>query len=176
MTLVSTTLRPYSLRLRSLPGGRFPLSASRFPELELFLESVKTELFNPDNVRSIPDNVSPGERSALSNLTDIDTISIKIQDKGSKFVVIDADEYNAKMREQLQNSLYYDKLNSDPSSHHVDVISNWTKKWLDKGQISEDIAQWVNENVKPGEAFGTIKTHKEGKPSQAHYIMLWHCH
>ena len=69
------------------------------------------------------------------------------------------------MREQLQNPLHYDKLNSDPSSHHVDVISNWTKKWLDKGQISDDIAQWVvNGNAKPGKAFGTIKTHKEGNP------------
>ena len=69
------------------------------------------------------------------------------------------------MRQQLQNPLHYDKLNSDPSSHHVDVISNWTKKWLDKGQISDDIAQWVvNGNAKPGKAFGTIKTHKEGKP------------
>jgi len=135
------------------------------PEVELFLESVKTEFLNPNNVRSIPDNLSPGERRVLSILTDIDSISIKIQDNSSKFVVIDTDEYNAKMREQLQNPLHYDKLSSDPSSHHLDVISHWAKKWLDKGQISDDIAQWaVNGNAKPGKAFGTIKTHKAGNP------------
>ena len=101
----------------------------------------------------------------MSTLTDIDTISIKIQDKGSKFVIIDTDEYDAKMREQLQNLLHYDKLNSDPNSHHVDVVSQWTKKWLDKEQISDDTAQWVvNGNAKPGKAFGTIKTQKEGNP------------
>jgi len=138
---------------------------SRFPELELFLESVKTELFNPHNVRSIPDNLSPGERHALSTLTDNDSILIIIQDKGSKFVVIETEEYNAKMREQLQNPLYYDKLNFDPSSDHVEAISQWAKKWLDKGQISDDIVRWVvTGNAKPGKAFGTIKTHKEGNP------------
>ena len=145
--------------------SRWRAPVSRFPELELFLESVETELFNPDNVRSIPDNLSPGERRALSTLTDNDSISIKIQDKGSKFVVIETEEYNAKMREQLQNPPHYDKLNSDPSSDHVEVISHWAKKWLDKGQISDDIVQWVvNGNAKPGKAFGTIKTHKEGNP------------
>ena len=69
------------------------------------------------------------------------------------------------MREQLQNPLHYDKLNSDPSSDHVEVISHWAKKWLNKEPISDDIVQWlVNGNAKPGKAFGTIKTHKEGNP------------
>lgn len=144
---------------------RWKAPLSRIPELELFLESVKTELFNPDNVRFIPDNLSKGERQALSALRDIDSQTIKIQDKGSKFVIIDTDEYDAKMKEQLQNPIHYDKLDSDPSTDHVSVISQWGKKWLERGQISENIAKWVvNENAKPGKAFGTIKTHKEGNP------------
>ena len=69
------------------------------------------------------------------------------------------------MKEQLQNTLHYDKFDSDPSTDHVSVISQWAKKWLKRGQINEDIAKWVvNNNAKPGKAFGTIKTHKEGNP------------
>ena len=49
---------------------RWKAPVSRLPEVELFLESVKTEFFNPNNVRSIPDNLSPGERRVLSTLTD----------------------------------------------------------------------------------------------------------
>ena len=107
----------------------------------------------------------PGERRALSTLRDIDGLTTKIQDKSSKFVVIDTDDYEAKMKEQLTNPLHYEKLDSDSSTDFVNVISQWGKKWLDKGQINEDIAQWVvNNNPKPGKAFGTIKTHKEGNP------------
>ena len=56
-------------------------------------------------------------------------------------MVIDTEEYNTKMREQLQNPLHYDKLSSEPSSDHVEVISNWANRWLEKGQINDDIVQ-----------------------------------
>ena len=50
---------------------------------------------------------------------------------------------------QLRNLLHYEKLDSDPSTDFVNVISQWGKKWLKKGQINEDIAQWVvNNNAK----------------------------
>ena len=35
---------------------------SKFPEVELFLESVKKELFDPTNVSIVHDNLSVGER------------------------------------------------------------------------------------------------------------------
>ena len=82
--------------------SRWKAPASRFPELKLFLESVKKDLFDPNNIRPIPDNLSPGERKALSTLRDVDGLTIKIQDKGSKFVFIDTEVYDAKMKEQLQ--------------------------------------------------------------------------
>ena len=90
---------------------------------------------------------------------------IKIQDKGSKFVVMDKNDYDTKMLEQLENPLHYEKLENDPSENHVGVISQWAKKWYERGQITEEIASWVsNGNAKPGKAFGTIKTQQEGNP------------
>ena len=68
---------------------------SSFPQLELFLESVKAELLNPAIVCSIPDNLTISERQALSRLKHLDRQVIKIQDKGSKFVVLDKEEYSA---------------------------------------------------------------------------------
>ena len=135
------------------------------PELELFLDSVRTELFDPGNVCFIQDNLSVGERQALVTLKQADNVAIQIQDKGSKFVVIDKSDYEAKMKEQLENPLHYQKLEHDPSADFVEVIKQWSKKWFDKGQINEEIASWVvNGSAKPGKASGTIKTHKEGNP------------
>lgn len=138
---------------------------SHVPELELFLDSVRTELFDPGNARFIRDNLSVGERQALATLKQVDNVTIKIQDKGSKFVVIDKSDYDTKMKEQLENPLHYQKLEHDPSADYVSVITQWSTKWFEKGQINEEIANWViNGNAKPGKAFGTIKTHKQGNP------------
>ena len=38
---------------------------SKVPEIELFLESAKKELFNPTNVSIVHDNLSIGEKKAL---------------------------------------------------------------------------------------------------------------
>ena len=149
---------------------------SHIPELELFLDSVRTELLDPRNVRFIHDNLSVGERQALVTLKQADNVAIQIQDKGSKFVVIDKSDYDSKMKEQLENPLHYHKLEHDPSADYVEVIKQWSKKWLEKGQINEEIASWViNGSAKPGKAFGTIKTHRGESPS-AYYIVLRHCH
>jgi len=138
---------------------------SHVPELELFLDSVRTELFDPGNVRFIHDNLSVGERQALATLKQVDNVTIKIQDKGSKFVVIDKSDYDTTMKEQLENPLHYQKLEHDPSADYVSVITQWSTKWFEKRQINEETANWViNGNAKPGKAFGTIKTHKQGNP------------
>jgi len=92
-------------------------------------------------------------------------VTIKIQDKGSKFVVIDKSDYDTKIKEQLENPLHYQKLEHDPSADYISVITQWSKNWFEKGQINKEIANWViNGNAKPGKALGTIKTHKHGNP------------
>ena len=62
---------------------------SKFPEVELFLESVKDDLFSPTNFSIVRDNLLAGERRALSKLKTLGQKVIQIQDKGSKFVILD---------------------------------------------------------------------------------------
>ena len=65
----------------------------------------------------------------------------------------------------MENPLHYKKLDSDPSANYANTILEWSKKWLQKGQIDQNIANWVvNNKAKPGKAFATITTHKEGNP------------
>ena len=65
-------------------------------------------------------------------------------------MVIDKSDYDSKMKEHLENPLHYQKLEHDPSADFVEVIKQWSKKWLEKGQINEEIASWViNGNAKP---------------------------
>ena len=135
----------------------------------MFLASVKNDLFNPTNFSIVHDNLSVGERRTKlkTKLKTLDQQVIQIQDKGSKFVILDQTEYSDKMLGQLENPLHYRTLYSDPSINSVHIISKWSNNWLLEGQIDKDIANWVvNNKAKPGKAFGTIKTQKDGNPLQ----------
>ena len=138
---------------------------SHVPELERFLDSVRTELFDPGNIRFIHDNLSVGETHTLATLKEIDNVTIKIQVKGFKFVVMDRSDHDTKIKEKLENPLHHQQLEQDPSADYVSVITQWSKKWLEKDEINKEVANWViNSNAKPGKAFRTIKTHKRRNP------------
>ena len=137
---------------------------SSFPEVELFLNNVKKDILEPKNLRRAKDNLTREERSALGKLKSSDNV-FRIQDKGSRFVIISQNEYQEKMLGQLNNDLHYYKLNHDPTIEHFEKVKNWGQKWFSQGQISQEIANWVaNLEPKPGVPFGNVKTHKEGNP------------
>lgn len=76
---------------------------------------------NPANSPTVYDNLTVGERKALSKLKTLDQQVIKIQDKGSKFVILEQTEYSDKMLSQLENPLHYKTLDSDPTLFRVFV-------------------------------------------------------
>ena len=134
------------------------------PEVEVFINNVRKDILEPQNLRTVKDNLTKDERLALRNLKSSDKV-IRIQDKGSRFVILNQEEYQDKMLGQLNNYLHYNKVNSDPTPEHFEKVKNWGRKWLGEGQISQEIATWVtNLEPKPGVAFGNVKTYKEGNP------------
>ena len=36
---------------------------------------------------------------------------------------------------QLNNSLHYDKVDSDPTLDHFEQVENWGRKWLSEGDF-----------------------------------------
>ena len=151
--------------LPPIPGKKgWKPPISKFPELELFLSNVRKDILNPRYIRNSQDNLSKGERSALRELKNSD-VTIRIQDKGSCFALINSNEYNNKMLGQLNNPLHYKVLESDPTTEHLGLVEQWCSKWLQRREISPQMASWiVNRKAKPGVAFGNIKTHKKDNP------------
>ena len=151
--------------LPPIPGKKgWKPPISKFPELELFLSNVRKDILNPRYIRNSQDNLSKGERSALRELKNSD-VTIRIQDKGSRFALINSNEYNNKMLGQLNNPLHYKVLESDPTTEHLGLVEQWCSKWLQRREISPQMASWiVNRKAKPGVAFGNIKTHKMDNP------------
>ena len=54
---------------------------------------------------------------------------------------MDKSDYESKMKQQLENPIHYQTLNSDPSSSYTDTISQWSSKWLAAGQINSENAE-----------------------------------
>ena len=108
----------------------------------MFLNNVKNDILKPANLRTTKDNLTREERLALRSLKSSENV-IRIQDKGSRFVVLSQQEYQNKILGQLNNDLHYDSIDSDPTLDHFEVVKEWSRKWFSERQISQEIATWV---------------------------------
>ena len=71
--------------------------------LELFLELVENDIFHPDLAKTKHrSNLSVYERKELYSLQNNKDLAVRIQDKGSRFVVVDTNEYTEKMENTFQ--------------------------------------------------------------------------
>ena len=95
-----------------------------FPEVEMFLNIVKNDILKPANLRTTKDNLTREERLALRPLKSSENV-IRIQDKGSRFVVLSQQEYQNKIPGHLNNDSHYDSIDSDPTIDHFEVVKKW---------------------------------------------------
>ena len=72
--------------------------------LENFVELVENDIFKPKNYRRIKNNISNQERNALKDIQKDTSKTCRIQDKGSRFVVLDSDSHIEKTDRQLEIS------------------------------------------------------------------------
>ena len=55
---------------------------------------------------------------------------IHVQDKGSRFVVLDTNNYIEKVEHQI-NRISFDKRDADQSPKFKEKVNNWLEKWSD---------------------------------------------
>ena len=138
---------------------------SKDTALEIFLATVENKLFDIKRARTRPiNNLSKLERSAMNQLRSSNDISVRLQDKGSRFLILDRQDYIDKVESNL-NDGSFDVLPSDPSIIFTETVKNWGEKWINKGEIAEPLLDCIlNNKAKPGTNYGLIKTHKPGNP------------
>ena len=90
--------------------------------LETFTELVENDIFKPDNYRRIKSNITKEERKALKNIQRDFIRSYRIQHKGSRFVILDNDDYIEKSDYQLRGSSFSKLNDSCPNDFEINVI------------------------------------------------------
>lgn len=109
------------------------------PSINTFCRLVEREVLDTfGSPRSYTDNLSKEEKKALRELMDDDKdITIKPADKGGAIVIQDTENYMKDILAQLSNSVYYKKLQTDPTLAFQENIVSYleyalSKEWITK--------------------------------------------
>ena len=90
--------------------------------------------------------------------------TIRVQDKGSKFVLLSNEQYCKKVQHQINRSSFT-LLRSDFTKKIGNKINKWIENWKSRKAIDEDWKRFMKlKDVKPGKMYRMIKTHKESNP------------
>ena len=93
--------------------------------LETFLAAAENKLFDAERVRHEPKaNISRAENMTLCQLRKSKDIVVRLQDKGSRFVILDRNDYIDKVESNLSDGSF-DILSSDPSLSFYRTVKDW---------------------------------------------------
>lgn len=118
------------------PPSKKPLKTSNFRiktinchSLEALIEKEKQGIFHPNNVNiKIFHNIAKEEREALKETKTWKNRCVRVQGKGSRFVVISNGEYCAKVKTQIDRSSLI-KLPHDINKGLEDRVNHFINKW-----------------------------------------------
>ena len=79
---------------------------------------------------------------ALKNIQIDSTPSYRIQDKVSRFVILDNDDYIEKIDYQLRRSSFIE-LNDDPSNDFEIKVIMWIEKWKRNGVLNDCWSRFI---------------------------------
>ena len=76
------------------------------------------------NIKRVRSNLAYEERKALAELKSMENTVVRIQDKGSRFVLLTNEDYENKVEHQIAKSSFK-KLPSDPSQEFERKVKLW---------------------------------------------------
>ena len=132
--------------------------------LETFIELNEKDIFKPDNYRRIRNNISKEEKVALRNIQNDPSRTYRIQDKCSRFVILNNDDYINKIDYQLGRSSF-EQLERDLSNTFSKKELERIEKWKQNEILDSSWYRFIKpSNAAPGKMYGLVKTHKADNP------------
>ena len=140
------------------------------PELEAFIAAVGRDVSDPNLRRPIKDNLTPEMRQFIKEVREDyprENLRVRMEDKGSRFVVTDGETEDNLIKNDLENTVHYKELDIDPKYEYAGKVREWADRGLRTGEITEEMHGFVtnpdnNENARPKPVYKTHKTDDEG--------------
>lgn len=137
------------------------------PETENFIAECQAQFLDPANRRRIKGNLSKEEWNSLYKLRNLPlthNAACRFADKSSKTIITNLDNDDRLIKNDLDDSFYYSKIDVDPTETIKEKIITWSKKWTtEQSGLSEDISMYITniDETSPGNVKPLYKTHKE---------------
>ena len=150
------------LERKFLKSNYSPPDSSRVPALEVFLDKVEKEIFNPQNVRKTRLNLSSTARDTIQNFQNDSEHVLRLQDKGGKFVYDKSENYEKEVESVLRNPEKFLELDRDPTPEFMKIVKEWVDKYTKNGTLTNNLGKWIlPDKPRAGAIYGCYKTHKD---------------
>ena len=103
---------------------------------------MQNDLCNPGNFQKHRSNLNKNENLALTEIKFWDDKVIRVQDKGSRFVVLSNDDYDSKVQHQIDRSSFTEK-DIDYSKNFEEKVNSWISKWTSKRVIENNWKRFI---------------------------------
>ena len=120
----------------------------------MFIEKIEKDLFNPENVLKVRHNLSKDEKAALKDIRNQDKNVVIVQDKGSRFVVLDNEDYVKKVEHQIS----FQRLEYDPTKSFDVKVNTWVEKWSQMNILDEKWKSYIQTECSIGTIYSYIQT------------------
>ena len=70
--------------------------------LELFTDNIEKDLFNPTSLVLTRTKISKAEQNVLKEVKSWNDQTIRVQDKSSRFVILENTDYEQKIKHQIE--------------------------------------------------------------------------
>ena len=116
---------------------------SREPYINTYIDRLRQEITDGTlhNLRFQRNNLTKREREALNRLSNNTDIIIKPADKGGATVIMNTKDYVKEAKRQLDNEVYYKRVERDFTLEHERLINQCVDKLILDGELAEEVAK-----------------------------------
>ena len=140
-------------------SSNFRLKATRSHCLEAFIEKVEQSIFQPTNYnKKLFHNITREERTALKEIKTWENCCVRVQDKGSRFVILLNEDYCLKVNTQIERGSFI-TLPRGVTKSFEKKVDDFVLKWENLKVLDE---RWVkcirSSHAKTGSLYGLQNT------------------
>ena len=84
--------------------------------MELFIENIEKDIFDTAAVRNVRPNILKEEKEALKEIRSWNNQTVRVQDKGSCFAILDKNDYEQKLQTQIDRSSFNREMAQEEST------------------------------------------------------------
>ena len=112
------------------------------------------------NIKKFRHNITREEQITLKEIRNCGKQTIRIHDKGSRFVILDNSDYEEKVQYK-KNRSSFQKITKCPNNIYAKKVNTWIEKWYNNKIISEKWKKFItSKDSTPGKMYLNVNTHK----------------